>query len=382
LPAPRGAFSQRQEEKVHEEVERLRRANPDLEELFHEKCDEPFFIKNLETVQGDERDVILLSIGYGPDEKSAGGNRLVAMRFGPLNRVGGERRLNVAITRARERMVVVSSIRAQDIDLSKTDALGVRLLRDYLDYAERGVEALRAGITEDSVRGFDSDFERDVHEELTRHGLKLHTQVGCTDYRIDLAAVDPRAPGRYLLGIECDGATYHTSATARDRDRLRQEVLENLGWQICRVWSTDWLRDRNAQVRRVMAAFQKAAQAKLCPASPSSPKQAAGIQVSPNLPDPSIASLCQPTGQTYGSIEDVPEKTLVDVVTTALRLYGATSHDDLIQAAARQLGFKRTGNRIYHRINHSVEGLIRIGKVRRTEDKRLQLTEISSAANQ
>jgi very-short-patch-repair endonuclease len=247
------AFGQHQQTCILDELDRLRRANPDLEDSFREDRDEPFFVKNLEIVQGDERDVIFLSVGYGPDETGR-----VAMNFGPLNKQGGERRLNVAVTRARERMTVVSSLRAQDIDLSRTTALGVQLLWAYLDYAERGPEALRAAIKEDSNRDFDSPFEREVHEELKRHDLQLHRQVGCGGFRIDLAVVDSRAPGRYLLGIECDGATYHSSATARDRDRLRQEVLEQLGWRICRIWSTDWLRDRAGQVRRVLAALEKA----------------------------------------------------------------------------------------------------------------------------
>jgi hypothetical protein len=222
------AFSQRQQLRILDELERLRRAVPDLEQFFSDERDEPFFVKNLENVQGDERDVIFLGMGYGPDETGR-----VAMRFGPLNRQGGERRLNVAVTRARQRMTVVSSMRAQDIDLSRTGAVGARLLRAYLDYAERGTEALRWGVTEAGERDFDSPFEREVFEELSHRGLTLHRQVGCGGFRIDLAVVDPRAPGRYLLGVECDGATYHSSATARDRDRLRQQVLEGLG---CRPW--------------------------------------------------------------------------------------------------------------------------------------------------
>src|SRR5262249_44425921 len=247
------AFSQRQQMRILDELEHLRHVYPDLEEFFREGREEPFFVKNLENVQGDERDVIFLSVGYGPDETGR-----VGLRFGPLNRQGGERRLNVAVTRARERMTVVSSLRARDVDLSRTSSVGARLLRAYLDYAERGTEALRAGITEDGDRDFDSPFEQEVHEELTRHGLTVHRQVGCSGFRIDLAVVDPCAPGRYLLGVECDGATYHSSATARDRDRLRQEVLESLGWRICRVWSTDWVRDHTVQVQRVLAALDRA----------------------------------------------------------------------------------------------------------------------------
>jgi very-short-patch-repair endonuclease len=233
------AFSRRQQQRILDELERLRQADPVLEKFFHEDREEPFFVKNLENVQGDERDIIFLGIGYGPHDTG----RPVGLQFGPLNRQGGERRLNVAVTRARERMTVVSSMRAHDIDLSKTNKVGVTLLRAYLDYAERGIEALRGTITDVNERGFDSPFEQEVYGELTRRGLTLHSQVGCSRFHIDLAVVDPSKPGRYLLGIECDGATYHSSATARDRDRLRQDVLEGLDWRICRVWSTDWLRD-------------------------------------------------------------------------------------------------------------------------------------------
>src|SRR5205823_6539960 len=247
------AFSQRQQMQVLDELERLRKEEPELEPFFREDREEPFFVKNLENVQGDERDVVILSVGYGPDETGR-----VALRFGPLNRQGGERRLNVAVTRARRRMTVVSSMHAHDIDLSRTNAIGVELLRAYLDYAERGSEALGAAITGTGEHGFDSPFEKEVYEELTRGGLTVHPQVGCSGFRIDLAIVDPKAPGRYLLGVECDGATYHSSATARDRDRLRQDVLEDLGWSICRVWSTAWLRDRAGQVLRVAHAMEKA----------------------------------------------------------------------------------------------------------------------------
>ena len=249
------AFSQRQQKRILDELERLRRDNPELEEFFKDDRDEPFFVKNLENVQGDQRDVIFLGIGYGPGETG----RVEDMRmFGPLNKAGSKRRLNVAVTRAKDGITVVSSLRASDLDLTKIGAEGVRLLRAYLEYAEFGIQALRSGITAAGERDFDSPFEIEVYEELTRRGLTIHKQVGCSRFHIDLAVVDPAAPGRYLLGVECDGATYHSSATARDRDRLRQQVLEDLGWRICRVWSTDWLRDRDGQVRRVQAELEEA----------------------------------------------------------------------------------------------------------------------------
>lgn len=364
------AFSQRQQMRILDELEQLRKANPDLEEFFHESRDEPFFVKNLENVQGDERDAIFLGIAYGPDETGR-----VVMRFGPLNREGGERRLNVAVTRARSRMTVITSMRAADIDLSRTCAVGVKLLRAYLDYAERGTEALSGAITAAGEHGFDSPFEQEVYEELTRHGLALHPQVGCSGFRIDLAVVDPKAPGRYLLGVECDGATYHSSATARDRDRLRQEVLEGLGWQICRIWSTDWLRDPKSQVLRVLSALSKAQQHGV-PVPPTSVPRPE-IQSVEALPDnaalPSVPL-------SYGSIEDVPDSVLYEVVCESLRTYFATQEEELIQSVTRQLGFKRTGTRISARIKASLESLIQAGKVSRTTDQRLQLAASARAA--
>jgi very-short-patch-repair endonuclease len=368
------AFSQRQQLRNLDELEQLRKASPDLEEFFREDREEPFFVKNLENVQGDERDVIFLGVGYGPDETGR-----VAMRFGPLNRPGGERRLNVAVTRARRRMTVVSSMRAHDIDLSRTGAVGAKLLRAYLDYAERGPEALRGAITAAGEHGFDSPFEEEVYAELVRRGLTVHPQVRCSGFRVDLAVVDPAAPGRYLLGVECDGATYHSSATARDRDRLRQEVLEGLGWRICRIWSTDWVRDRGDQIRRVQAALETArherAEAPPLPAAPPALRP-----VEPQGEQESAETAAAPAAVTYKSIEDVPGGVLREMVCRSLQTFGATEAGELIQAVARQLGFKRTGNRIQTRIEECLEGLIRTGEICRTSDQRLQVAPASRAA--
>lgn len=361
------AFSQRQQMRVLDELEQLRRAHPDLEAFFSEERDEPFFVKNLENVQGDERDVIFLSIGYGPDETGQ-----VAHRF--LTRQGDERRLNVAVTRARWRMVVVSSMRAHDIDLSRTGAVGVKLLRAYLDYAERGTVALREALTGVGERHFESPFEQEVYEELTRSGLTVHPQVGCSRFYIDLAVVDPRAPGRYLLGVECDGRTYHSSATARDRDRLRQEVLEGLGWRICRIWSTDWLRDPEGQVRRVQEALEEGQREVAAPPPTAPPPQP--VRPPEALPGqansgPGVA--VTPDAPRYQSIDDVPEAELREVVCCALRNFGATEAGDLVQTAARQLGFARTRSRIRARIEGCVEELQRAGLICQTADQRLQL---------
>lgn len=241
-------FNSEQQRLVLDLLDQARRAEPDLEQFFGEGAGEPVFVKNLETVQGDQRDVILLSVGYGPVEPGA---RTMPMNFGPLNRKGGERRLNVAITRATTEVVVFASFDAGMIDLTRTSSEAVRDLKTYLDFAERGPIALGGAIRSESREAYANDFEQAVAEGLRRRGWKVHTQIGVSKFAIDLGIVHPDAPGRYLAGIECDGATYHAMATARDRDRVRQIVLEGLGWSILRVWSTDFFIDPEAALDRL-----------------------------------------------------------------------------------------------------------------------------------
>lgn len=246
-------FSQAQQKLVEDLLDQKRREHPEIEVHFGEECPvtgEPLFVKNLESVQGDERDVIFFSICYGPDE-----NGKVSMHFGPINRDGGERRLNVAITRAKYEVVVFSGLRADQIDLTKTRARGVRDLKYFLDYADRGPRALAAAVATDGEAEPESEFERLVADRIRAEGYQVHHQIGCSGYRIDLAVVDPVAPGRYLLGIECDGASYHRAATARDRDKLRQMILTDLGWQLHRIWSTDWWHDPDTEMQKVRAAI-------------------------------------------------------------------------------------------------------------------------------
>jgi very-short-patch-repair endonuclease len=246
-------FSQAQQGLVEDLIETARRDDAELDALFAEDTAEPLFVKNLENVQGDERDVILFSIGYGPDARG-----VVSMNFGPMNREGGERRLNVAITRARREVLVFSTLRAEQIDLRRTRAQGVAHLRNFLEYAERGASALTAGGQPRQEAPQDSPFELAVRARLAERGWAADTQVGCSDYRIDLAVVDPEAPGRYLLGIECDGANYHRAKTARDRDRLREAVLRDLGWRTHRIWSADWWREPEREMQKLEAALEQA----------------------------------------------------------------------------------------------------------------------------
>jgi len=239
-----GTFNLRQQLAIQDELELRRRQDPSLEPFFARDRAEPFFVKNLENIQGDERDVILLSVTY-----AKGRDGRLRYNFGPINGENGWRRLNVLTTRARQRMVVFSSMRGDDIAPAGATSRGPALLREFLLYAERGtLQGASATLPADA----ESEFERQVMEELTRRGVTLQAQVGAAGYRIDMAVVDDEKPGRYVCGIECDGVAYHASETARDRDRLRQQVLEARGWQIHRVWSTDWFKDREGQVERLM----------------------------------------------------------------------------------------------------------------------------------
>lgn len=242
-------FNTEQQRLIEDLLDQERRLDPDLEPFFGVGCQEPVFVKNLETVQGDQRDVILLSIGYGPTEPGA---QTMSMNFGPLNRQGGERRLNVAVTRATTEVLVFASFDASMIDLTRTSAQGVEDLKHYIDFAARGPVALgQATRLLGGTSGYDSDFEEAVAEGLRRHGWTIRTQVGVSKFRIDLGVVHPDAPGRFIAGVECDGATYHSSPSARDRDRIRHIILEHLGWRLLRVWSTDFFLDPEVSIEKL-----------------------------------------------------------------------------------------------------------------------------------
>ena len=240
-------FNAEQQGLIEDLLDAARREDPALEPFFAEAAAEPVLVRNLEGVQGEERDIILFSLTYGPDATGR-----VAMNFGPLNQAGGERRLNVAVTRARQSLVVFASLRAEQLDLARTAALGVAHLKRFLAFAEQGLPAgasLPPG-------GPESLFEAAVAECLRARGWDVRARIGASAVRIDLAVVDPDVPGRFLAGLVCDGVSYRGGACARDRDRLRPAVLEGLGWRLLRVWSPDWWTHPAREADRLHAALR------------------------------------------------------------------------------------------------------------------------------
>lgn len=234
------AFSESQQSTIENAIIDYRERHLSYEWFFDESRDEPFFIKNLENVQGDERDTIILSICYGKDK-----NRAMYMNFGPVGHNGGERRLNVAITRAKCNIKLVGSILPSDIDINRAKSEGARMLQSYIEYARKGTSALRL-VERTGALESEDDFCEVIAHFLENHGYLIERQVGCSDYKIDIAVKNQNAEGEFIAGIECDGLSYVQAKTARDRDHLRKNVLQNMGWNLYRVWSTEW--NRNPQV--------------------------------------------------------------------------------------------------------------------------------------
>ena len=244
------AFSISQQDLIEKLISRRRRSDPSMEAFFKSDRAEPFFVKNLETVQGDERDTIIFSVAYAKDAKDK-----LLLNFGPINREGGERRLNVAVTRAKCNVQLVTSMHHSDIDLSRTGSVGARLLREYLNYAENGAAAPEPADSTNAFEAAKSELVMEIRDFLREKGYEADTHVGRSALKIDVALKHPDS-GNYLMAIECDGETYHASKTARDRDRLREAVLENMGWSFYRIWSVDWFRSKRVEKERLLAAVE------------------------------------------------------------------------------------------------------------------------------
>lgn len=277
------AFSKVQQSLIEDMLDDELAKRPDLETLATQG-DEPLFVKNLENVQGDERDVILFSVGYGPDR-----NGHVSMNFGPLNNQGGERRLNVAVSRARYEMTVFSTLRADQIDLRRSNAKGVTGLKKFLEFAQRGVSALPAAAASAATLEV-SPMMADLKQELERRGWKADSMVGRSEFRVDLAVVDPENPDLYVLGILSDGGSYYNTKTTRDRDICQPNVLGMLGWRVVRLWTVDWFLNREAAMQRILKSIEEAVAAKHKAATATISEPAAGNRPTASASASSAAS--------------------------------------------------------------------------------------------
>ncbi len=335
-------FSGAQQQEIRDQVELLSASDPVLNAFVNDaERLERFDVKNLENVQGDERDVVLISVGYGRDASGA-----LAMNFGPLNRDGGERRLNVLISRARRRCAVFTSLRAEDLDLGRTASRGVAAFKRFLHFAATGqMEAAAPAGT-----ATESPFEEAVARALRDLGYTVEPQVGAGTFRIDLAIVDPEQPGRYVLGIACDGATYHSALTARDRDRIRQSVLEGLGWQIHRIWSTDWFRAPAEELRRAVAAIERARSGSpvrlldaLAPTLDLKRVGEADVDAAPALAEPYLLGVARRHG---GTLHEIPAGTLAADVAAVVRAESPVHRDEVARRILDANGVGRLGSRI------------------------------------
>lgn len=283
---------------------------PELETLALE-CDEPLFIKNLENVQGDERDVILFSVGYGPDAQGR-----VSMNFGPLNRAGGERRLNVAVSRARYEMIIYSTLRSEMIDLNRTSSIGVAGLKRFLEYAEKGTRSTINSVPR-QLSEATASIETIIADRLRSLGYTVHTDIGCSGYKIDIGIVDTENTSNYQLGIICDGKNYKRTKTARDREIVQNNVLKALGWDIHRIWTIDWWEKPD----EVMATIQEAIARKK--SSKVGSMAAAGINSTPTevaAPAPTAQITNNEISFVLKASPVAPEKQAASVLSTQNRI--------------------------------------------------------------
>ena len=317
----------------------------DLERKAYD-VEEPIFIKNLENVQGDERDVILFSVGYGPDKTGK-----VSMNFGPLNNSGGERRLNVAVSRARYEMMVFSTLKPEQIDLRRSSALGVAGLKAFLEFARNGRMAVSAGQVKAPTEH--AEIIDAVAGEIRKMGYEVDTSVGRSAFKIDLAVLDPKNDQNYLLGIICDGTRYYETKTERDREICQPGVLQGLGWKLMRLWSVDWLMNKEAVMDRIRKALEKPEE----PKPASAPKVAAvkgGIEHAAPLPfavskdeivketEVTMSPALEKAVKKYQSaVDKMPEGDIEEYARFLIRQQLAVPLDDMKRQFAKAMGYSR-----------------------------------------
>ncbi len=357
------AMSQAQQSTIQNEAERMRAMHPELNSFCSETKENAFFVKNLETVQGDERDVIFISIGYGRTEEGR-----LYQNFGPVSGEGGERRLNVLFTRAKKRCRVFSSIHHTDIQHDKARHRGPFLLKSFLKYAETG----EMDVPVITGRAPDSPFEEAVGDAIRGYGYKVDYQVGSEGFLIDLAVRDPDRESGYILAVECDGARYHSSYWARERDRMRQTLLEGKGWTFHRIWSTDWFHNPIAETQKVVDAIRQAC----VKTNHSHPRIRRPSPITRDeKPEELIGQFYEEfdhqkgdryTGSTYREIQEASNDTVADLIVKIIEMEGPIHEDMVVRKTSLIWGYDRTGDLIKEKIQMAIDFLIHQGRVDRS----------------
>jgi len=340
------AMSQSQQTTIQNEAELMRAKYPELNAFCSETKENPFFVKNLETVQGDERDVIFISIGYGRTKDGR-----LAQNFGPVSNEGGERRLNVLFTRAKKRCRVFASVKHTDIQHEKARHRGPYMLKTFLKYAETG----EMDVPVITGREPDSPFEEAVASAIMGYGYEVDFQVGSDGFLIDLAVRDPHSEGAYILAIECDGARYHSSYWARERDRMRQTLLEGKGWTFHRIWSTDWFNNPETETQKAVEAIRKAATQSTPPTSTIQPHPTIVREEKPAEPATSTEYFYiefDPLSKGYVSranlyhIEDAQIQEIATLIADIVEVEGPVHQDIVVRKVRIAWGYESSGRRI------------------------------------
>jgi len=364
-------FSTAQRRAILDELELLRRQHPETEGFFADHPAEPFFVKSLENIQGDERDVIYISVGYGRDAQ-----RHMTMNFGPVSNDGGERRLNVLISRAKSRCEVFTSITDEDIDTDRAKGKGTFALKLFLNYARTG----RLTLTTEARDAKQSVFEQEVAQALRARGYDLHTDVGLAGFFVDIAVANPDEPGRYILGIECDGQSYRDARSARDRDRLRESVLRDKGWQVYRIWSSDWFHRPEAELEKLVAAIERAkSESGALEPSQKSSHRAVPVEIltvdrgevaemglieAQSLPDTERyieASFAVPSNQF--ELHLIPTGQLANIVRLIVEVESPIHRNEIVTRARTLWGLQRAGSRIQQAVEEAIGSVVSLGGV-------------------
>lgn len=359
------AFSKAQADMLSDVLELERRRDPVLDAFLQEGKPEDVFVKNIENVQGDERDVILISVGYGPQEANA---RLPAMSFGPVNGEGGERRLNVLFSRARMRCEIFASFDPGDINPEKAAREGPRVLKRFLEYARTGI--MEEAPAPSTASGH--PFEEDVARVIRSLGYLADLQVGSAGFRIDIGVRHPDRPGQYLVAVECDGEGYANAPWARERDRLRQSVLENLGWKFHRIWSTDWFYHRKREIEKLKSALESTRtllEHGIKVAGANQGRPSAGLKDN-KADEPPVVELQHLvlTAQPYSRAEltvksgvephEAPVSTLMNLVSKIVEAEGPIHVDEIPRRIASAFGRAKAGKRIVSAADRAIRAAL------------------------